>query len=174
MKIKISAILLIAIFAAFFFTGCRRTTPHDAYIPCKMLGYFSDLYDYYWYGNSIFYINVTLDTARTITSIRANISGSNTAIAAVYDGATNAKIVSSSQKSVSKGWNTFSIPPTMLAAGTYRLAVLMYNNSESGIRVEDSAGTMYRVGNVFPNVPLTLSGGTSDNSMLLIYADYCP
>jgi hypothetical protein len=176
MKIKYT-LLLTAIIAVVLYTGCRRTTPHDAFLPdpnCFKMGYYTKNYTNYHYGNCIFSSDATLlASSAVITSISANIKGSNTAIAMIYDGATGNLLAQSAQTHVTDGWNKIMIPATVLSAGTYRLAIMTVYDPDSGIRSTEGAGTRYLTGNSWPNVPSSLTGGTSANYLLLMYGNYC-
>jgi hypothetical protein len=176
MKIKHILVILAAFFTVFSNAACRRVTPHDVFLPdpnCKKLGYYSSNYTNYHYGYYIYSMDATLDTAATITSISADIKGSNTAIAAIYDNSLYL-IAQSAQTSVSDGWNKIEIPATMLQPGTYRLAIATINDSSSGIRSESGKGMRYATSYSFGSAPLSIDSSSPGNYALLLYGNYCP
>lgn len=175
MKTKYTLIAITLLVIVVLYSGCRRATPHDAYLPdpdCKKMGYYSPNYTHYQGGNFIYSIYDTLSADKTIRLISANFSGYNEAVVMVYSDTTGELIVSSGPMEVSNGWNKFSIPATMLPAGDYRLAVQVRYTS-SGIRLESGAGTAYWNSNSWGNIPPSLGAGNFMDYAMLIYAEYC-
>lgn len=179
MKIKHALLFVIVFLSMILYTGCKRPTPHDFFIPdpnCGKMG-FSGYQTHFNYGNGIFSSYATLASQKTITSISVGIRGSTQVYVMIYDGSTNGLIVSAGPVSVSQGWNKIPIADTVLPAGTYRLAVQVPYSTTKGIRMASGKGTMYLTGNSWGYVPPNLGGGSvvaySGAWGMLMYATYC-
>lgn len=178
MKIKHALLLTIAVFFVVLYTGCRRSTPHDFYLPdasCGKMGFSGDQTNF-WYGTGIYSTYATLASQKTITSISVGIRGSTQVFVMLYD-ASNYLITWTGPVSVSQGWNNIDIADSVLPAGVYRLAVQVSYSTTTGVRMASGEGTVYYLSNSWGYVPNPIGAGSvvdySGAWGMLMYGNYC-
>lgn len=164
------------------FTITHTPTQTPTLMPCVCPSYFGrtlmavyNNYDETGYLDANKFVLTEDANIRSLSMKILSTTGGNISMAIYSDlsGQPDSKLAESNIQTGVVGWNTLSIPETLLSPGTYWIAwqVDTGTNMEYGV---GAAGDEYYANLGFGAYPAVFSGGTPYQAVFYVKADYCP